>query len=67
MVPHVSAAWQQAFDDVTPEAALAVASTGVGFTVTGVPPAEDSALIDAGFGFALRPGMTLGSSYPGQT
>jgi hypothetical protein len=23
--------------------------------VTGVPPAEDSALIDAGFGFALGP------------
>jgi uncharacterized protein with beta-barrel porin domain len=67
VVPHVSAAWQQAFDDVTPEAALAFASTGVGFTVTGVPPAEDSALIDAGLDFALGPGMTRGASYPGQT
>jgi outer membrane autotransporter protein len=66
VVPHASAAWQHAFDDVTPEAALAFASTGIGFTVTGVPLAEDSALIDAGLDFALGPGMTLGASYSGQ-
>src|SRR5262245_21310011 len=66
VVPHVSAAWQHAFDDVTPEAALAFASTDIGFIVTGVPLAEDSALIDAGFDFALGPGMTLGASYSGQ-
>jgi uncharacterized protein with beta-barrel porin domain len=30
VVPHASAAWQHAFDDVTPEAALAFASTGIG-------------------------------------
>ena len=40
LVPHASAAWQHAFDDVTPEAALAFASTGIGFDVTGVPLAE---------------------------
>ena len=65
-MPHASAAWQRAFDDVTPEAALAFAATGIGFTVTGVPLAEDSALIDAGLDFALEPGMTLGASYSGQ-
>jgi uncharacterized protein with beta-barrel porin domain len=66
VVPHSSAAWQHAFDDVTPEAALAFASTGFGFTMTGVPLAQDSALIDAGLDFALRLGMTLGASYSGQ-
>ena len=42
VVPHASAAWQHAFDDVTPEAALAFAPTGIGFTMTGVPLAQDS-------------------------
>ncbi len=54
VVPHASAAWQNAFDDVTPEAALAFASTGIGFTMTGVPLAQDSALIDAGLNFRAR-------------
>lgn len=66
VVPHLSAAWQHAFDDVTPEAALAFASTGIGFAVTGVPLAQDSALIDAGADLALAPNMTLGASYSGQ-
>ena len=66
LTPHVSAAWQHAFDDVTPEAALAFASTGIGFDVTGVPLAQDSALIDAGIDFNLSPTATLGVSYSGQ-
>jgi uncharacterized protein with beta-barrel porin domain len=47
ITPHVSAAWQHAFDDITPDAALTFASTGIGFDVTGVPLAEDSALMGA--------------------
>ena len=43
VVPHASAAWQHAFDDVTPEAALAFASTGFGFTITGAPRARQRA------------------------
>ena len=43
VVPHASAAWQHAFDDVTPEAALAFASTGFGFTMTGAPRARQRA------------------------
>ncbi len=66
VTPHVSAAWQHAFDDVTPDAALAFASTGIGFTVYGVPLAEDSALIDAGLDLALGPRTTAGVSYTGQ-
>ena len=66
LAPHASAAWQHAFDDVTPDAALAFASTGIGFDVTGVPLAQDSALIDAGLDLNLGPATTLGVSYSGQ-
>lgn len=66
ITPHVSAAWQHAFDDVTPDAALAFASTGIGFDVTGVPLAEDTALIEAGLDFNLAPNATAGVSYSGQ-
>ena len=64
--PRISLAWQHAFDDVTPDAALAFASTGIGFTVTGVPLAEDSLLIEAGLDLNLGPNATLGVSYSGQ-
>ncbi|ODS03124.1 hypothetical protein AUC71_11375 [Methyloceanibacter marginalis] len=66
VVPHISAAWQHAFDDVTPGAALAFASTGIGFGIEGVPLAEDSALIDAGLDLALGANTTAGMSYTGQ-
>ena len=66
VTPHISAAWQHAFNDVTPGAALAFATTGIGFNVTGVPLAEDSALIDAGLDFALAANLTAGVSYSGQ-
>jgi len=66
VTPHISAAWQHAFDDVTPEAALAFAFTGIGFTVYGVPLAQDSALIDTGLDLALGPRTTAGVSYSGQ-
>jgi outer membrane autotransporter protein len=66
VTPHVSVAWQHAFDDVTPDASLAFAATGIGFTVYGVPLAQDTALIDAGFDLALGPNTTAGVSYSGQ-
>ena len=66
VTPHLSAAWQHAFDDVTPGAGLAFATTGIGFTVYGVPLAQDSALIDTGLDFALGPRTTAGVSYSGQ-
>jgi outer membrane autotransporter protein len=66
VVPKVSAAWQHAFDDVTPGAALAFASTGIGFGIAGVPLAEDSLLLEAGLEFNLGPAATLGVSYSGQ-
>jgi outer membrane autotransporter protein len=63
---RISLAWQHAFDDVTPGAALAFVSTGIGFTVTGVPLAQDSLLVEAGLDFNLGPNATLGVSYSGQ-
>ena len=66
VIPHISAAWLHAFDDVTPGASLAFATTGVGFAVDGVPLAEDSALLDAGVDFALGDNATAGISYTGQ-
>lgn len=66
VVPNLSARWQHAFDDVTPEAALAIATTGTGFTVAGVPLAEDSVLIDAGLDFALGENTSGSVSYSGQ-
>jgi len=66
ITPHVSVAWQHSFDDITPDAALAFASTGIGFTVTGVPLAEDTALIEAGLDLNLSPTATIGASYSSQ-
>ena len=51
---------------LSPRAALLFASTGIGFTVTGVPLAEDTALIEAGLNLALGPNATAGVSYSGQ-
>ena len=66
VTPHISAAWQHAFDDVTPAASLAFSSTGIGFAIDGVPLAEDAALIDAGLDFALGENGKAGVSYSGQ-
>ena len=66
LVPNLSVAWQHAFDALTPDATLAFASTGIGFTVYGVPLAQDTALIDAGMDFAVGPSTTAGVSYTAQ-
>lgn len=66
ITPNLSVAWLHAFDGVTPEARLAFANTGIGFTVYGVPLAQNSGLIDVGLDFALGPDMTAGVSYSGQ-
>jgi fibronectin-binding autotransporter adhesin len=57
--------WRHAFGDVSQSAALAVAG-GSAFTVTGVPIAQDAAVIEAGLDFALQRNLTLGMSYSGQ-
>jgi outer membrane autotransporter protein len=66
LVPRFSAAWQHAFGDVTPSAALAFQSTGTAFTISGVPLARDAALVEAGFNLRVNPQMKLGASYTGE-
>ena len=66
VTPRLWVAWQHAFDGVTPDAALAFASTGIGFSVFGVLLAEDSLLLQAGLDVNLSPNANAGVSYAGQ-
>ena len=65
-MPRVSAAWQHAFSDVTPEARLAFLAAPVPFTIAGVPIARDSLLGEAGLDLAIGRNATVGVSYVGQ-
>jgi len=67
LIPRATAAWQHAFDSVTPAAALAfqLAPT-VPFVIAGVPSARDSLLAEAGLDLAIGRNATLGVSYVGQ-
>jgi outer membrane autotransporter protein len=66
LVPHASAAWQYAFGDVTPTAALAFAGTNAGFTVSGVPIAKTAALVEGGIDWRITAQIKLGVSYQGE-
>jgi outer membrane autotransporter protein len=67
VTPRLSVAWQHAYGDLTLMAALAFAgTTGANFTVTGVPIARDSALIDAGVDWRAGTNVKLGVSHFGQ-
>jgi len=66
VVPRASIAWQHAFDDVTPTAALAFQSTGVAFSIAGLPIARDAALAEAGVDLRLSPAAKLSIAYLGQ-
>ncbi|WP_244644166.1 autotransporter outer membrane beta-barrel domain-containing protein [Azorhizobium oxalatiphilum] len=67
LAPHVSAAWQYAFGDVTPTAALGFAGlTGTGFTVSGVPIAANTALFDVGADLKLNTAVKVSLSYVGE-
>ena len=63
---RATAGWRHAFGDVTPALSLAFASGGSPFTITGVPIAKDSAVIEAGLDFDIRANVRLGLSYSGQ-
>jgi outer membrane autotransporter protein len=66
VVPHASAAYQYAFGDVTPTATVAFASTGAAFTVSGVPIAKNSALVEGGVDWRITAQMKLGVAYQGE-
>jgi outer membrane autotransporter protein len=66
VTPRASIAWQHALGDVNPDLALAFNANGIGFGISGVPIARDSALVDAGVDLAIAPDATIGVSYLGQ-
>jgi outer membrane autotransporter protein len=57
--------WRHAFGDVTPTSDFSFTS-GDPFTIAGVPIAEDSAVVEAGFEIDFSENATLGISYGGQ-
>lgn len=57
--------WRHAFDDVNPTATHSFAG-GSPFTVSGVPLAQDVAVVEAGIETALSDSMSVGVSYTGQ-
>ena len=67
LVPRATLAWQYAFGDVTPSAALAFQGTGAAFTVAGVPIARNAALVEAGFDWRFSPWAKLGACLSGRT
>jgi outer membrane autotransporter protein len=66
LIPRATVAWQHAFGDVSPTAALAFPSNGLVFDVAGVPIARDAALVDAGFDLRVSASAKLGLSYSGE-
>ena len=66
LIPRAAAAWQHAFDGVTPESRLAFQASAVPFVIAGVPIARDSLLAEAGLDLAIGRNATLGVSYTGQ-
>jgi outer membrane autotransporter protein len=66
LVPRASAAWQHAFDTVTPADTLAFQAAGVPFAIAGVPIARDALLAEAGLDLAIGRSATIGIAYVGQ-
>ncbi|BCW87530.1 hypothetical protein sos41_06600 [Alphaproteobacteria bacterium SO-S41] len=62
---HGMLGWRRASGDVTPLSTFSFAG-GSAFTIAGVPVAEDSFVLDAGFDVNLGANSTLGVSYAGQ-
>jgi len=66
LVPRATVAWQHAYGNLVPQAALAFQAGGGPFTISGVPIARDSLLTEAGLDLAIGAHATLGVSYTGQ-
>ncbi len=65
--PRAALAWQYAFGDTTPNAQFGfLAAPGAGFSVSGVPIAENTALVELGADLLVNPKTKLGLTYAGQ-
>lgn len=58
--------WRRAFGDTTPVMAMAFASGGTGFNISGNSLARNAALVEAGLNVHFSPTATIGLSYVGQ-
>jgi outer membrane autotransporter protein len=61
-----SLGWRHAYGEVTPTSLLAFAGGGSSFNIQGVPIAQDSAVVDAGFDVVVARNVSVGFSYVGQ-
>ncbi|WP_176086882.1 autotransporter domain-containing protein, partial [Martelella sp. HB161492] len=62
---HGMLGWQHAFGDTTSSATHAFVTSNA-FTVTGVPIAEDAAIVKAGIDFGVTKSTTFGFAYQGR-
>ncbi len=58
--------WRRAFGDIAPVMAMAFASGGAGFNISGNSLARNAALVEAGLNVHFSPTATIGLSYVGQ-
>ncbi|WP_448043666.1 autotransporter domain-containing protein [Bradyrhizobium liaoningense] len=58
--------WRRGFGDITPVMAMAFASGGTGFNISGNSLARNAALVEAGLNVHFSPTATIGLSYVGQ-
>ncbi|QND52384.1 autotransporter domain-containing protein [Phyllobacterium sp. 628] len=65
LTAHGMAGWRHAFGDTAPTANLAFAG-GSAFSIDGLPIAQDTALVEAGFDVNIGKATNLGISYNGQ-
>ncbi len=63
---HGTLGWRHAFGDTESEVTQRLLAGGQAFTVSGVPIAEDAAVVEAGLELGLSERATLGVSYGGQ-
>ena len=64
--PYLTLGWQYAFGDTDPTASLAFASGSAAFEVSGLPIAQNTALVGLGLDVALSDTVRAGVSYGGQ-
>ncbi|WGD30777.1 autotransporter domain-containing protein [Ancylobacter sp. WKF20] len=67
LAPHGAIAWQYAFGDTTPTSQLALSALpAASFTVSGLPLAENTALVEAGLDLVVNASTRIGAAYIGQ-
>ena len=66
ITPRAMVGWRHAFGNVTPTSSLAFAGSATAFTVSGVPIARDSAVVELGLDVSVGKNATVGVSYSGQ-